>query len=168
MTRRARLGAVGVALVAVLSLTACGGSGGSNAAAADAEKPLLAFAQCMRDNGVPSFPGPVAKADGTFGFERPRGASSAALDQALKSCQSEARAAGVRIGAGAAEDPQAQDAVLGFAQCMRKGGVAEFPDPGPSGDFHALFDGIEFDSPRVQQAIQGCQSFLGQIFGHGG
>jgi hypothetical protein len=51
--------AVAVAAAAgLLLLTACSssGSGDSETAASDAEQAALEFAQCMCDNGVPSFP----------------------------------------------------------------------------------------------------------------
>jgi hypothetical protein len=72
-----------VALVAaglILALTAWNSSESdpSSAAASNAEQAMLAFAQCMRDNGVPSFPDPVARPDGSFGFERPQGVPASA------------------------------------------------------------------------------------------
>lgn len=148
--------------------TACSSGSNESEAAADAERPLLEFAQCMRANGVPGFPDPTAQTDGSFGFERPRDASPEALDQALERCQAAAEAAGIPLAPGAAQDPAAQDAVLEFARCMRQNGVAEFPDPSPRGDFHDLFAGINPNAPRVQRAMQSCQSYLAQIFGHGG
>ena len=157
-----------VASASVLSACSSSDAGGSDAGASESEQALLAFAGCMRDNGVPTFPDPVARPDGSFGFERPRDVSPEALQDALESCESEAQAAGVPLSPGSAEDPETQDAVLGFARCMRENGVGEFPDPGPGAQFHELFAGIDPNAPRVARAIQSCQSFLGQIFGHGG
>ena len=177
-TFRARWRLVAVAIVAlaavavIISLTVWNASesGASNPTASDTERAMLDFAQCMRDNGVPSFPDPVARADGSFGFDgRPPGVPLSVLDDALERCQSELQATGSTLGPGlSAQDPESQDALLGFSRCMRENGVPEFPDPTPSGGFHGLFDGIDPDAPRVQQALQSCQSFLGQIFGHGG
>jgi hypothetical protein len=118
------------AVAAVLSLTACGSSDSGNAGAAtsDTEQAALDFAQCMRDNGVPSFPDPVAKSDGGFEFERPQGVPPTALDDALESCQPEARAAGVDPGS-LAQDPEARDQLLKFSRCMRANGVPDFPRP---------------------------------------
>jgi hypothetical protein len=67
--------AAALAAAAILSVTACGSSGSndSDSAASDTEQAALDFAQCMRDNGVPTFPDPVAKPDGSFGFDRPQG-----------------------------------------------------------------------------------------------
>jgi hypothetical protein len=158
---------VGVAAAAViLSLTAWNSSeSGSSAAASGNEQAMIEFAQCMRENGVPSFPDPVAQPDGSFGFPRPRGVSSSALEAAVESCQSELEAAGLRLPGSDAQDPEVEDAILDFSRCMRENGVPEFPDPQPGAGFHGLFDGIDQQSPRVQGAIQSCESILSRIFG---
>ena len=176
-TLRARwkLVLVVVAAAVILSLTACGssGSGSPKAAVSDAEQAMLDFAQCMRDNGVASFPDPVAKPDGTFGFQRPQGVSPRALDDALASCKSKAQAAGIDTGS-ATPDTDAQDQLLKLSRCMRENGIPEFPDPTPGSDaisgLHSLFSDYDLDSPRVAKALQSCGYILNQIFGpgHGG
>jgi hypothetical protein len=158
--------AVAVAAAAgLLLLTACSssGSGDSKTAASDPEQAALEFTQCMRDNGVPSFPDPVAKPDGSFGFERPRGVARSALDDALESCESEARAAGVD--SITADDPEARDTLLEFSRCMRANGVPEFPDPksGGNGSLRSVFGEVDLQSPRVQQAMDSCDSILSQL-----
>jgi hypothetical protein len=163
------------AVVVLLALTAfnSSGSGGSETVAGDTEQALLDFAQCMRDNGVPSFPDPVAQPDGSFRLQRPAGVSPTALDEALKSCQSEAQAAGIDSGS-AAPDTDAQDQLLRLSRCMRANGIPEFPDPKPGSDLitglHGLFSNFDLESPRVQRALQGCQTILNELFGpgHGG
>jgi hypothetical protein len=181
-TLRARWKLVALAIAAlaaaavILSLTAFNSSesGNSNAAASDAEQAMLDFAQCMRDNGVPSFPDPVARPDGRFGFQRPQGIPQSALDNGLESCQSELQATGLSIGPAAQDDTAVQDGLLAFSRCMRENGVPDFPDPKPNSDLlsglHGLFSNIDQGSPGVQQAIQSCQSILNQLFGpgHGG
>jgi hypothetical protein len=156
------------AAAVLLWVTACGssGSGSSRAAASGPERAALDFAQCMRDNGVPTFPDPVAKADGSFGFQRPQGVSASALDDALKSCQSEAQALGIDSGSegGGAE---AQDALLKLSRCMRENGLPEFPDPKPNIDalsgLHDLFSDYDLKSPRVAKAVNACQPVLNQL-----
>jgi hypothetical protein len=170
------LAAVAIAAATViLSLTAWNSSdsGDSNASAGETERALLDFAQCMRDNGVPSFPDPVARPDGSFGFERPRGVSPSALDDALASCRSEAQAAGLDAGS-VAPDTDTQDQLLALSRCMRENGIPEFPDPEPGTDvisgLHSLFADYDLESPRVARALESCQSILNQLFGpgHGG
>ena len=156
------------AATAILALTACGSSDSSDSAAptSDTEQAALDFAQCMRDNGVPSFPDPVAKADGSFGFERPQGVAPSALDDALDSCQPEARAAGFDPGT-LAQDPEARDQLLAFSRCMRRNGVPDFPDPKPNatGSLRSIFGKVDLQSPRVQKAMQSCDSILSQLGG---
>jgi hypothetical protein len=160
------------ATAALLSLTACS-SGDSESPASDPEQAALEFAQCMRDSGVPNFPDPVAQPDGSFGFQRPPGASASALDEALKSCQSEARAIGIDVGSNGG-DSEAQDALLKLSRCMRANGLPEFPDPKPNSDalggVHELFSGYDLESPRVARALNACQPVLNQLLSgvHGG
>jgi len=151
---------------AVLALTAWNSSGSSSSSATSGtEEAMLEFATCMRDNGVPKFPDPVAQPDGSFSFPRPRDVPSRAIDKALESCQAELKAAGLRVPGSDTQDPALEDAILDFARCMRANGMPEFPDPKPGAGFHDLFEGVNQDSPRVQQAIQSCQSILARIFG---
>jgi hypothetical protein len=160
-------GIVAVGLTAVvLALTARNSSeSSSSAASSGSEQAMLEFAQCMRDNGVPTFPDPVAQPDGSFSFPRPENVPSGAMDDAIGSCQAELRATGLRIPGSDTQDPEVEDAILDFSRCMRDNGVPEFPDPQPGGGFHGLFEGIDQDSPRVQQAIDRCRSILNRIFG---
>jgi hypothetical protein len=156
------------AVTAVLSLTACSSSDSSDSATttSDTEQAALDFTQCMRDNGVPSFPAPVAKPNGGFGFERPQGVPPSALDDALESCQPEARAAGVDPGS-VAQDPEARDQLLKFSRCMRRNGVPDFPDPKPNAtsSLRSIFGEVDLQSPRVQKAMQSCDSILSQLGG---
>jgi hypothetical protein len=170
--------AIVIALVtagALLSLTACSSSesSGGSAGASDAEQAMLDFVQCMRDNGVPSFPDPVARPDGSFGLQRPVGVPASVLDNAFASCRSEAQAIGLGSDP-SAPDTDAQDQLLKLSRCMRKNGIPEFPDPEPGSDLisglHGLFSGFDLESPRVARALESCRSVLNQLFGpgHGG
>jgi len=87
------------------------------------------------------------------------------MDKALGGCQSELEATGLRIPSSESQDPEVEDAILDFSRCMRANGVPEFPDPKPGEGFHGLFEGIDQESPRVQAAIQSCESILSRIFG---
>jgi hypothetical protein len=156
----------------ILALTAFDSSG-SETAASDTEQAMLDFAQCMRDNGVPSFPDPVARPDGSFGFERPRGVPDTVLEGALASCQSELQAIGGGSGSGQ-DDTDVQDGLLKLSRCMRENGIPEFPDPKPGSDLisglHGLFSDFDLESPRVARALERCQAVLNQILSplHGG
>jgi hypothetical protein len=159
----------------VLSLTACNSSEAddSGASASGPEQAALDFARCMRENGVPTFPDPIAQPDGSFGLQRPAGVSTEAIDDALASCESEAQALGIASGAGDT-DTGAQDQLLKLSRCMRANGIPEFPDPEPGTDLvnglHGLFAEFDLESPRVAQALESCQPVLNQILEpvHGG
>lgn len=165
-----------VVVAAIVSLTAwrSSDSDASGAPATNAEQAMLDFSQCMRDNGVPSFADPLANPDGTFGFTRPLGVPQSALDNGLASCQDELQETGSALGPSAQDDTDVQDGLLELSRCMRENGIAEFPDPEPGSDLlgglHGLFTDIDQESPRVQRAMQSCQSVLNQLFGpsHGG
>lgn len=118
----------------------------------------LAYAKCMRENGVSEFPDP------------------------------EAGGGGIRIGPGSGVDPQssefkkAQEAckdlspqgeggpnggkpldsakVAEWARCMRENGVPKFPDPEIDGgamviDMSAV--GMKGDDPEFQEAMEACR-----------
>jgi hypothetical protein len=111
-------------------------------------------------------PRPVAKPDGSFSFDRPQGVQPGELDDALESCRSEAQAAGIDS-LGQADDPETRDALLEFSRCMRANGVPEFPDPDPdaSGSLRSIFGDVDIQSPRVQKAMESCDSILSKLGG---
>jgi hypothetical protein len=123
--------------VARLSSDASGGSGdtsggietGGGAAGAGSGSPeaaALAFAGCMRANGVPRFPDP--KAGGGFLFHTGAGVdpSSPAFGAAQRKCKQF-----LPPGPGSGSPPSAKTLAhfLTVARCMRSHGVPEFPDP---------------------------------------
>lgn len=63
------------------------------------------------------------------------------------------------------EEVDSEDALLGFAACMRDNGI-DFPDPqfgvggGPFGGNAAGLAGIDFNSADFLDAVEACQSFL--------
>ncbi|MFZ2114110.1 MAG: hypothetical protein WAU77_10325 [Solirubrobacteraceae bacterium] len=145
MSRRINLRAVVLVSVALL-IAGCGGgsakpgvarlsSGSSKATTSNAttgggvdspEAAALAFAGCMRANGVPHFPDP--KAGGGFLFPTGAGAdpSSPAFEAAQTKCKKF-----LPPGPGSGPPPSAKTLAhyLTVAQCMRQHGVPEFPDP---------------------------------------
>lgn len=110
-----------------------GASGGAETAAGAAglgsgslEAAALAFAGCMRANGVPHFPDP--KAGGGFLFQTGAGVdpSSPAFRAAQAKCKKL-----LPPGPGSGSPPSAKTLAhyLTVARCMRLHGVPEFPDP---------------------------------------
>jgi hypothetical protein len=158
-----------VALVIFLPvLAACGesgdSSGGSGAAASGGSSAAagggaagkdsdqyVKFAQCMRKNGVPQWPDPV---DGTkfrfkLGTVDPNSPQFKAATQKCKSL------APPGWGGDSSLSPAEQARALKYAQCMRKNGVPNFPDPQGG----AMDPGdVNPDSPQFKVADQKCQS----------
>lgn len=89
------------------------------------EQAMLAFAQCMRSNGEPEFPDPSA--GGGFVLRRGMNPSSPAFRAAQAKCRK------LMPGGGPPTtthpSPQTLARFLGIAQCMRRHGVYDFPDP---------------------------------------
>jgi hypothetical protein len=125
----------------------------------------LRFANCMRANGVTNYPDPSSD-------ERPQSlkqvnANSPAFLRAYKACQKYAPISG---GGGPPPPSVAQlRFALGFAQCMRKHGFPQFPDPlatAPDQQNLTLGRGIYFPlnsttdfqspSPALRQAAKAC------------
>jgi hypothetical protein len=118
----------------------------------------LAFAQCMRRHGVPSFPDPSS--DGSFSFSgSPK--SVAGFQSASQACQKflpEGKPASP------AQKAKMRRQALAFSACMRSHGFPQFPDPTfTDRGFQMRLDknaGMDPNSPRFQQAQQACGSFL--------
>lgn len=156
--------------------TASGGSTASKSSAASASSSgpsasapgALAFARCMRANGVPNFPDPTP--GGGFAFQAP--VSSPALKGAQAKCQ-KLLPGGGPPGPGSKTHPSAQTLgkLLKIAECMRTHGVPQFPDPrtsvpsNPVGireitdfdDAILLFPStINMQAPAYRQALTAC------------
>ena len=188
-----------VALLAVLALVlaACSGSDDAEVATLDdgststtivdddagavsasEEEALLAFAACMRENGIEDFEDPIINADGSieFGGQAVEGegipdeAELEKLDAAFSACSSSLE--GVSFGAGESFDiTEFEDAFVEFSACMRdKGFDIDDPDfsamEGPGG-FINMFGDLDITDPATMEALDECQeAFAG--FGPGG
>jgi hypothetical protein len=169
MRSRRALILVSIAAVAGFSLLAagCGGSGGSPRVARVAspttaastttptQSGLVAFSQCMRSNGVPSFPDPQRYADGNVKLTLHQLGDSPQLHAAMNACDH-------LLGAGSQESPQTPTQLadeLSFARCMRSHGVTRFPDPTAQGGLTVdmvVAQGIDVHSPAILQDVQAC------------
>ncbi|MGC7097996.1 hypothetical protein ACPZ19_25280 [Amycolatopsis lurida] len=156
-----------VLVAAALSLTACGGGddpggdgvaslngstgqGSQAPAAADDEftqDEQLAFARCMRDNGV-DMPDPV---DGKIAIEAGGGAEDMAkAEKANEACRHLLPNGGVPQ----PPTPEELDKMRKMAQCFRDNGI-DVPDPDPQNPGMALPD-IGPDDPKMQKAMEAC------------
>jgi hypothetical protein len=170
--------ALGTTMLALTGLAACGraasGSqiataGGKSSASAhpsasvDPQEQARQFAQCMRDHGV-DMPDPetVDGAGGDGGGVRitVSGAPGAGMDAAMEACKDKLPDGGTPP----SMDPQQQEQLRAFAQCMRDHGV-DMPDPDPnSGALRITQSGAapQFgpDDPTFKAAQEACQDKL--------
>lgn len=157
------------ALVLGLAVAGCGtedDSDGVASAGGDAESDgadgaeemddrdrMLAFAQCLRDNGLDvDDPAEGEGFDLMFGPETDR----ETVDAAMEACREYAPEGGP--GSGPVED----EAMLEFAQCMRDNGVEAFPDPDPDGGGMRITPEIAED-PDFEAAQEACQDIMGEL-----
>jgi hypothetical protein len=157
---RARAGRVTAALAAVVLLAsvallaaACGGSTAPTAHLTTYQKEL-AYAECMRAHGMPSFPDP--QSDGTFAGSFDFG--SAAYKSANRAC------AHLQAGMpGTTEQFQQQVAQsLKYAACMRAHGITNFQTTvSAEGQVRSGIQGPgdEMNTPQFQSASQACRKF---------
>jgi hypothetical protein len=165
------------ATVGGASGTTVGGAAGGGSTSAASTGPstgppeALAFAKCMRANGVSNFPDPTA--GGGFEFQTGAGiVSSPAFKVAQAKCR-KLLAGGGPPGPGTKSHPSAQTLakLVKIAECMRQHGVPQFPDPttsvpsNPSGVREITdFDGaillfpatINLQAPAYRQALTAC------------
>lgn len=169
-----KLATLTVPILATLALAACGGGSPQDAGSGQPDdKAELAFARCMRANGI-DLPDPGT--GGGAGARRVRigkGTAPQKLRAATESCAK-------KTGGGPkplteAQQAEFRDAALKFAQCMRRNGV-DVPDPqtSSSGGF-AIQVGPgkgkqpNVDSAAFKRAQETCQKLLpGPRGGKGG
>lgn len=152
-----------------------GATGSGTDTAAAGETGRLAFAKCMRADGVPNFPDPHTGGGPVFdttGIDP----STPAFQTAQAKCQKLiGGTVGGPLGLGATTHPSAQTLakLLRIARCMRQHGVPNFPDPQTSvpsnpGALGAReitdFDGaifvfpatINLQAPAYRHALSAC------------
>jgi hypothetical protein len=146
----------------VLATAACGGGGGDDPAArpstATTENKAVKYSECMRQNGVPSFPDPDA--NGRILLQGGPGSDlnpeSDAFKQAQEKCKEFAPP-----GAGTQGNAQQQADMLKYVQCMRQNGVPNMPDPQPDGGMIiGQGSGVDPDSQAFKDAQTKCQEQL--------
>jgi hypothetical protein len=151
-----------------LGVVACGASGapsGTTTNAASSSRSALALAECMRSHGVSNFPDPAQGSGGAgFAISATPGSSTLTVDgaafagpafeSAVKACK--------LFGGGTAPPPvtaSQKQAAVAFAECLRKHGVPNYPDPTfPASGGIAQTSGtsINRDSPAFQHAVAVC------------
>lgn len=140
-------------------------TGGSGSSGASPLAQAVAFSQCMRSHGSPTFPDPVQTPDGHYGYRTngidPNSAGFQGALQACKSLPSPWSSTGQQL------TPAQQQAWLNWAQCIRVHGLPNFPDPTFSGtEVHD--SGVGSDSTQLQSAMDACKSQRPSVGGLGG
>jgi hypothetical protein len=141
-----------------LTIAGCGGSGDSKSSSSSSNanstlEQAVKYAQCMRENGVTNFPDPDKNGRFMIAAGGPN-QNSPQFKKAQQTCKSQ-KPPGIQ------DDPahkaQAQKEWLKFAQCMRKNGIQNFPDPQ---DGRLLVDRsrINVNSPQFKKALNACRS----------
>jgi hypothetical protein len=163
---RARRWTVMLAVTAGITLLAsgCGGGGkpagaASTGASASASSPAamaLAYAQCIREHGVPNYPDPTINGNNVSSGVNGNalGVSQGVLQAAQNACKSLSPQDFVPPGFNAAQNTAEAEK---FAQCIRKHGVPDFPDPGANGWF-TVPASINVQGPTFEAARKACQS----------
>ena len=148
-------------------------SSGGDAADAEMtdEELALAFAECMRDEGV-DFPDPTVAADGSVSLIPPGGAASLnfdpddpAVSDAGDVCSPLLEGASF-LPTGDDDLTELEDNLLAFAECLRDQGL-DVADPDLDAGFspQAIFGGtFDPNDPANADAIAECQG----VFGPGG
>jgi hypothetical protein len=181
-----------LATLALVALVACtGGTGGPGVATLDSPDPsgstgsspspsavapqdaALAYARCMRENGV-DMPDPkvTTGSGGEVMIDQGGGApvTKEKMAAADKVCH-HFMAAAAPNGQGPAMSAEDQDKILAFAKCMREHGI-DMPDPdfsgggftiqAGSGDTNTSSNGSKgpLDDPKFKAANDACSSLL--------
>ncbi|MFJ4622423.1 hypothetical protein [Streptomyces sp. NPDC088812] len=161
--RRGTTMAVLLAAVAVFAGACSGGDDEASASfssASSGEGDLVAYAKCMRKNGISDFPDP----DSNGGLVVPAGVdpNSDAYKKADKAC-AEYRPDTGSAGSGGNSGWSSEDQVK-YAECMRENGVPKFPDPDPNGKGSVIGQGsgVDPDSSAFKKAAEKCAKYQPQ------
>ena len=158
-----RLGMLAAAVTAIGGLAvACGGNGNSPALSGTANyQKALAYAQCMRAHGEPSYPDPTS--NGGFIIDgRKDHLNGQLMQSANETCQHLLPKTPPMT---AARQKQVTAEALKYVACMRTHGIPDMPDPVVNAQ------GVEFRigtgtskggpvSAMVQNAMHACQKLL--------
>jgi hypothetical protein len=150
----------------------------SASAPTDPQEAFLAYAQCMRDNGI-DMPDPEVNDEGggkfSVGFSAGDGpgAGGAVNSDKFAAADEECRALLENaIGEGGRPElsPEDEAKMLDFARCMREHGI-DMPDPGAGGLTFRVGPGGEdgtFDKDAFEAAQEACQDLLPGRLGEDG
>ena len=140
----------GLALVAA----GCGGS----TTTSTQETGAVAFARCIRSNGVPNYPDPTSSGVLVKESLQQLGVSSSRFQAAASACNHLLPNGG--NGPTPTEVQRVRAESLRFSECVRSHGVPTFPDPGNDGRIpDPASVGIDQGSPKFEAANQACRTY---------
>ena len=139
-------------VVPLLVLAACGQNNQTGITPVDKAAAGRAYAQCMRDNGVPDFPDPDA--NGQLRGPGHEKAGDPKFQAAQEKCRDLAPG-----GEHQKTDPASVEQMRQFSQCMRANGLPDFPDPDPNGQLRGAGHEQQ-DNPKFRAAMEACRQKL--------
>jgi hypothetical protein len=152
----------------VASLSGASGGGSSGGATSttlpkgSATQLYDEWAQCLRDHGVTGLADPTVNSQGQLHLALPSGVSQDTFKAASNACESYQQAAAQAANGGKPLPKPDPTKLLNYSKCMRAHGLADFPDPGPTGLRLQVTPNSDLnpDSPSFQAAQKACQHFL--------
>jgi hypothetical protein len=151
----------GLAAAALLT-TACsssssGGSGTVSAAESAAYRANIAFAQCMRTNGVPDFPDPQPGSNFAVSGAPVGAAAQTASGKAYLTCQHLLPNGSSSSNSSVSTQELAEGVAL--AECLRSHGEPTFPDPTVvNGGLNFDFTGV--NTSQFKASVAACRSVV--------
>ncbi len=132
----------------------------------DPEEAFLAFARCMRENGI-DMPDPGSGTQGTIRIGGEDGVDPEQFEAANEACRE--HLAGVAPQEGPQLSDEQRDAMLAFARCMREQGI-DMPDPDENGAIVVPMGGEapDMNDGAFRAAEAACREHLGDAPGGGG
>jgi hypothetical protein len=131
---------------------------------------MLTFSRCMRSHGEPAFPDPDAQGQIKPQLRAPGIAENTSRYRAAASACRRLLPPGVTNGTSQVEVQQEWREFRSFARCMRRHGVANWPDPQPRSetDPRPIFgiqpvdpqSPINPDSPQIRSKLPACDALL--------
>jgi hypothetical protein len=150
--RQARRLVPALLVVPLLVLAACGQNNRNVVTSVDKAAAGRAYAQCIRDNGVPDFPDPDANGQLRGPAHEKEG------DPKFRAAQEKCR----DLAPGAEHektDPATVEQMRKFSQCMRDNGLPDFPDPDANGQLRGAGHEQQ-DNPTFRAAMETCRQKL--------
>jgi len=162
--RRARAVTL-LSMMLALALAGCGSSDGGDRVASASDRPssdttagaasdlsrdemAVKFAQCMRENGID-----MADPEPGKGIRIQSRGNREEMEAAMEACRE------YNPQANSTGSPELDEKNREFAQCMRKNGVENFPDPEP-GQLGIRIDEKVAEDPDLPAAQRACESVL--------